>query len=243
LSPSVLYRISNVSAITARVDYQDVDYDEAFFGLLTDYTDARLSLSYSRAFSQRNTAIVGATYRTFETADSFSSVDGIGFNIGFDRRLSETMRFRAKAGLEDTELVGADNELAWVADVSLSRQLETISLLAQYRRSVNASGSGQLGARDSINFSFSRELNDKITAGLGARIYSTKAVNETAAAFDDRDYVQLRSQFTWNLSEVFSVQAEYRYTVLDRELLGESSNSNEVTLWLSYQPRPVIRSR
>lgn len=243
LSPSVLYRLSNVSSITGRLDYQDVDYDEAFTGILTDYTDARLSLTYSRAFSQRNTAIIGATYRTYETADNFSSIDGVGFNIGFDRSLSETTRFRAKAGLEDTELIGADNELAWVADVSLSRQLETISLLAQYRRSVSASGSGQLGARDSINFNFSRELSDKVTAGLGARIYSTKAVNDTAALFDNRDYVQLRSQFIWSLSEVFSVEAEYRYTVLDREQLGESSNSNEVTIWLTYQPRPVIRSR
>lgn len=243
LSPSVLYRVSSLSAVTARLDYQDVDYDEAFAGILTDYTDTRLSLSYSRAFSQRNTAIVGATYRTFETDDSNSSVDGIGFNIGFDRRLSETTRFLAKAGLEDTELIGADNELAWVADLSLSRQLETISLLAQYRRSVSASGSGQLGARDSVNFNFSRKLNDKITAGLGARIYSTKAVNQTAAAFDNRDYVQLRSQFIWSLSEVLSVEAEYRYTVLDREQLGESSNSNQVTIWLTYQPRPVIRSR
>lgn len=243
LSPSVLYRLSNVSAISARVDYQDVDYDEAFIGILTDYVDTRLNLTYSRAFSSRNTGIIGATYRTYDTDDNVSSVDGVGFNIGFDRRISQTTRLRARAGLEDTEFVNADNEMAWIADISLSRQLETINLLAQYRRSVSASGSGQLGARDSINLNFTRDLNDRFSAGLGARIYSTNAVNRTAFDFDDRDYVQLRSQFTWRVTEVFSIEANYRYTVLDRASLGESSNSNEVTIWFSYQPRPVIRSR
>ena len=243
LSPSLLYRLSNVSAISARIDYQDVDYDEAFLDILTDYVDTRLNLTYSRAFSSRNTGIVGATYRTYDTDDNLSSVDGVGFNIGFDRRISQTTRLRARAGLEDTEFVDADNQLAWIADISLSRQLETINLLAQYRRSVSASGSGQLGARDSINLNFTRDLNDRFSAGLGARIYSTSAVNETVRDFDDRDYVQLRSQFTWRVSEVFSIEANYRYTVLDRESLGESSNSNEVTIWFSYQPRPMIRSR
>ena len=242
-TPSLRYRLSSISALTARVAYQDVTYDDIFTNILTDYTNARLSLAYSRAFSPRNTAIVGASYRTFEAEGTPGSVDGIGFNLGFDRRLTETTRFRATAGLEDTEIINASNELAWVADLSLSRELETISLLAQYRRTVSASGAGQLGSRDSINFNFTRDLSDKVSAGLGARVYATNAVNDTAQNFDDQDYVQLRSQFTWNVTEVFSIEANYRYTILDRETRGESSNSNEITLWFSYQPRAIVRSR
>ena len=243
IAPSILYRISDISALTARMDYQDVTYDEAFAGLLEDYSNSRLSLSYSRAFSPRNTAIIGASYRKFDTSSSLKTVNSVGFNIGFDRRFTQNTRFRAVAGLEDTELVNAESEVAWVADVSLYRQLETTTLLAQYRRSVSASGVGQLGARDSINLNFSRDLNDTITAGLGARVYVTSAVNSTSQTFDDQNYVQLRSQFIWKLSEVFSLEADYRYTFLDRESLGESSNSNQISIWLNYQPRPMIRSR
>jgi hypothetical protein len=243
IQPSILYHISDVSALNARMDYYNVDYDEAFAGLLNDYTNNRLTLSYSRAFSPRNTAILSASYRTFETEASTETTDGVGFTVGFDRRFTETTRLRAMVGLEDTELVGASNEISWVADVSLSRQLETTMLLAQYRRSVSASGVGQLGSRDSVNLNFTRDLNDTISAGLGARVYVTRAVNTTAQNFDDHDYVQLRSQFIWNLSEVFSIEANYRYTFLDRESLGESSNSNQVTIWFNYMPRPMIRSR
>jgi len=243
LQPSILFRVSDVSALNARMDYYDVRYDEAFRGTLTDYTDNRLTLSYSRAFSPRNTAILAASYRKFETASSTESVDGVALNVGFDRRFTETTRLRAMVGLEDTELVGADNEMSWVADVSLFQQLETTTLLAQYRRSVSASGVGQLGARDSVNLNFTRDLNDTITAGLGARVYVTSAVNTTSQNFDDHDYVQLRSQLIWNVSEVFSVEADYRYTFLDRESLGESSNSNQITIWFNYVPRPMIRSR
>ncbi|MGI9205505.1 MAG: hypothetical protein ACR2Q3_15935 [Woeseiaceae bacterium] len=243
LTPSVRYQLSNVSNLNARVDYQDVDYDDVFEGIYTDYTDTRLNLSYSRAFSARNTGILAATYRSYDTGDDSESVDGVGFNLGFERRISETTQIRATAGLEDTELIGADSEIAWVADVSLSRQLETINLFAQYRRSVAASGTGQLGARDSINFNFTRDLNDKITAGIGARVYVINPLIDTGQVFDEQDYVQLRSQLVWNVSEVFSVEANYRYTFLDRDLLGEASNSNQITIWLNYRPRPVIRSR
>lgn len=243
ISPSILYRLSDVSSVTARISYQDVDYAESFAGILTDYTDTRMNLSYGRAFSPRNTAILRATYRTYESAGGASSVDGYGFNLGFDRRITENTRFRALAGIENTELLDGDTEASWVADVSIYRQLETTTLLAQYRRSINSSGAGQLGARDSINLSFRRDLNDTITAGLGARIYSVGAVSGSSQNFNDQNYVQLQSLLTWNLSEVFSIDAEYRYTFLDRESLGESSNSNEITIWFNYRPTPMIRSR
>ena len=186
---------------------------------------------------------MGATYRTFQADDGSPSVDGMGFNIGFDRRITETTRFRATAGLEDTDVINDESEVAWVANVSLFRQLETTTLLAQYRRSVSASGVGRLGARDSFNLNFTRNLTDKISAGLGARVYTTTALKDIGNNFDERNYVQLRSQFTWYLSENFSLEANYRYTFLDRESLGESSNSNQITLWLTWQPNPYIRSR
>jgi len=39
------------------------------------------------------------------------------------------------------------------------------------------------------------------------------------------------------------LEANYRYTFLDRSTLGESANSNNVTIWLDYRPTPIIRSR
>lgn len=243
LIPSFLYRFSDVSAIDARVDYNDVRYDEAFQGQLTDYADTRVSLAYRRSWTPRNTAILAATYRNYQTDQGNNETNGVGFNVGFDREISQTTRFRATAGLEDTEVANNDSEVDWVANISLSRRLETTTLLAQYRRSITASGSGRLGARDSINLNFTRDLNERISAGIGARVYATNAIGDSFTGFDERSYVQLRSQFTWHLSPVFSIEANYRYTFLERESLIESSNANEITVWFTYEPLPIIRSR
>lgn len=242
VTPSLLYRLSSTSAIGATVNYQDVRYDNSFAGLLTDYTDARLDLTYRRSWTPRDVAILEGTYRTYQTDLGDNEVNGVGFNVGFDRTVSETTQFRATAGLEDTEVGASDSEVNWVADVSLVRQLQTITLLAQYRRSISSSGSGALGTRDSINLNFRRRLNDLISAGIGARVYSTKPVDQSLT-FDSRDYVQLRAQFTWHISQVFSIDANYNYTFLDRELLSESANTNQISLWFNYAPLPIVRSR
>lgn len=243
LAPSLLYHFSDVSAISARLDYWDVRYDEAFQGQLVDYVDTRLNIAYRRAFTPRNTGILAATYRNYQTDRGTNETNGVGFNVGFDRNITETTRFRATAGLENTEVANNDNEVDWVANVSLARRLETTSLLAQYRRSISASGSGRLGARDSINLNFTRDLNERISSGIGARVYQTTGINSGIVAFDERSYVQLRSQFTWHLSQTFSIEANYRYTWLARESEIESSNANEITIWFSYEPQPMIRSR
>ena len=242
LTPSLLYRLNDISALSARLNYQDVRYDEAFAGVLTDYTDSRLNISYRRSWSERNIAILGATYRKYQTDQGDNEVDGIGFNVGFDRAISQTTQFRATAGLEDTETSATDSEVSWVTNISLVRQLQTTTLLAQYERSISASGSGALGARDSINLNFTRRLNDLISAGIGARVYSTNSVDK-ALTFDERDYVQLRAQFTWYISPVYSIDANYRYTFLNRAALLESANSNQITLWFNYRPLPITRSR
>jgi hypothetical protein len=50
----------------------------------------------------------------------------------------------------------------------------------------------------------------------------------------------LQTLFTWYLSEAFVIEADYRYTVLDRSnAIGERSNSNRVGLWFVYQPNTI----
>jgi hypothetical protein len=130
-----------------------------------------------------------------------------------------------------------------VGSISLSRELQTIRLFAEYRRTISGGGGGALTARDMVNLNFTRDLNDRISAGIGVRAYTTTALEEGIRTIDERDYVQLRATLVVNLSPTFSVQTDYRYTVLDRELVGESANSNNIMLWLNWRPRPFSRSR
>ena len=199
-------------------------------------------MCFARAWSPRNTLILTGTYRQFEE-DGGDELTGAGLSAGIERTLSETTRFRAVVGVEDTDPGTVESEANWVANVSLTRHLQTITMLAQYRRTISGGGGGNLSIRDSINLNFSRRLSERISAGLGVRAYQTNALSDAIATFDERDYIQLRSQFTWHLTQTWSLEANYRYTFMNRRALSESANSNNVTIWLNYRPTPTVRSR
>jgi hypothetical protein len=241
--PSFKYRLSDVSEASLTVDFIDVRYDDIFLGLLTDFTDTRANLTYRRKWSARNAVLLNGTFRNYRTNQGLNQVKGIGFNVGFERALTESSYFRAIIGAEETEISNNATDLNWVANVSYVRRRETTTLLAQYRRTISASGSGALSIRDSFNLNFTRRLSDLISAGIGARIYATNPVEVAISSIDERDYVQLRAQLIWHLSSAFSVEANYRYSFLDRVSLGESANYNQVTLWLNYIPTAFVRSR
>jgi hypothetical protein len=150
---------------------------------------------------------------------------------------------RLIVGLENTDVIGGNSEIDPVGEITLTRRLETIKLLAQYRRVVSGGGTGNLTARDIININFTRELNERVSAGIGVRAYSTKSRQEGVGTLDERDYVQLRAQVVWNLSRTFSFEANYRYTVLDRVNLGESANSNNITFWMNWRPSGYSSAR
>ena len=242
LYPSYTYDISDVSTVGFDILYSDVAYDRQFAGLLNDYTNARANLNFGHSWSARSTAVYGVTARRYE-ADGSEAVSGYGINGGFETLLSEKTTLRMIVGLENTETFDGDGEIDPVGEITLIRRLETIRLLAQYRRVVSGGGTGSLTARDMININFTRDLTELVSAGIGVRAYSTKSRIEGAGTLDERDYVQLRAAVVWNLSRTFAIEANYRYTVLDRVNLGESANSNNVTVWFNWRPSGYSSAR
>lgn len=244
ISPRWTYRFSGVSSIVTDLSYLTAGYEETDDVLtLFDFTDIRLRIGYRRNYSERNSGVFSISARDYDT-DRFAG-DQKSYEIAgsFIRRLSETTQFRARFGIESLkqENVGIPTlsiDPQSTAEISLSRQLKTIRLLAQYRKRVNASGRGNLTSRDELNLRFSRDLNDRVTVGLGARAYKTETVS---GIFNEQDFVQIRGQVVWRISRAFSMQADYRNTVIDRGLVDGAADSSQFTLWLSYQPNPVGR--
>jgi hypothetical protein len=235
------YQWSDISTVRAEVDYSDVGYDDVFAGLLVDYTDARLNLNYRRKFSRVNSALVTATARRYDADNARGVITGYGLMAGFDYNLSQKTRVKAMFGIEDAEQSGSQIDPEPVATVTLSRNLQTIRMFAQYRRSISGGGGGGVSLRDSFNLNFVRDLSERIDAGLGVRAYRTSGADDTTS-IDDRNYVQLQSTFLWYLSKSFAVEMDYRYTVNDRsETFGGRSNSNNVVLWFVYQPNTIPR--
>jgi hypothetical protein len=241
LSPGWSYKVSNVSVISADLDYFDVQYEDEVTGVLSDYTDARLNVNYARGFSNVNTALFTVTARRFDTAARSRDITGYGALAGLEHDLSEKMTVTAMIGLEDVDRPGAETDPEVVGNVTLRRDLETIRMFARYRRAIIASGGGNLTIRDSFSLNFRRRLNERIMAGLGVRAYHSEGI-DAATSIDDRNYIQLQSTFRWYFSTSMVIEASYRYTISDRgATVGERANSNQVNLWFVYQPRTEPR--
>ena len=245
IMPQWNYNFSEKSAFAARLRYTDVDYDDLFFvGALTPYSDLRFDASLMRGFSARTRGYIRASARSYEPDNAGVDVDGFAFNVGFDRDLTETTRFRAEVGVEETEPSGGESDSNAVWDINVVKNAETVTLLAQYRRTMNGSGGGRVTARDSFNLSVRKQFfPERLEGGLGVRAYTQERLSSDPGIIDERDYVQFRAQLTYALSRTFSVQGDYRYTYIDRSATAGSDNSNAIILWLIYRPTAMTTSR
>jgi hypothetical protein len=245
--PQWRYRFSEKLGFDASVSYTDVDYDESLAGFFVPFSDARVEVSLYRRFTPRTRWHIKAGARSYEPESDIVNeavdIDGAAVNVGFDTRLTETFRFRAEVGVEETEPDGAESESEVVWNINLVKRLETGSFMAQYRRGVNPGGSGRVSLRDSFNLSFTRPFSERFRLGLGVRAYTT----EQLTGDDDRDYIQFRARLTYAILRTFSIEADYRYTYQDRSEfanIGDTSgDSNGIILWLIYQPRTITTSR
>ncbi len=244
--PRWTHRFSSVSTLDTELRYVGVDYDEPQGNVsLFGFDDAHIALRYRRTFSSRNVGIFEVSARDFDSERIGGDRQTYAFNVGFTRSLSETSQMRALVGIESIEQedfggVSGTTETQPVYDLTFIQQLETVRLLAQFRQRVNSSGQGVLTRRDEINLRFTRSLTETFSAGLGVRAYANETIAGTAL---EQDYVQLRGQISWQLTRAFSIQADYRHTIIDRDIVEGAADSNQFTFWLSYQPNPVRRDR
>jgi len=241
-APYWQYQFSQLSSIGAGIDYFDTQYDDVFAGILSDYSDTRLNLTYRRSLSNVTTGLISLTGRRYDSDELIDDIDGYGIRAGIEHALSQKTKFTAAIGMEDTDRLDAGSDSDVVGSATLTHNLETIRLWARYQRSINASGSGIVSVRDSFNLGFRRRLSEKLSAGLGVYAYKQgETIDDPSSVEDtDDDYVQLQSSFVWYLSRSFVIEADYRYTILDRgDDFGGRANSNRLNLWFIYQPKTI----
>ena len=229
------YQISDTSSFGATIRYEDANYVDQVVELLNDYSDLRLNLDYRRDVSAVTTLVYGGTVRDYESENADAGIKGYGIFGGFDRAMSSTIRMEARIGAEKTNTPDVKTDPEIVGSIGLTRKIKTINLFAQYRRSIQASGTRSLSIRDQISLNFRRRLSEKISAGLGVRAYKSRGFGD-GSSVDDRKYVQLLASVGWYLTPTITIETEYRYTVLNREGINEGSNSNRVNLWFTWQP-------
>lgn len=243
LRPAWTYRMSGKSSMTLSLDLKDVTYEDVFLDILTPYTDDKLNLSFSRALSNRTSGVIALTGRNVENDDERFEFESFNAQVGIEHAVSEKTELRAMVGAEDIDFVSdsVEDSTEFVADFSVIRQLETINVLARFRRHVSANGTSIPNLRDSFDLIFNRRLSDKITASVGARAYQTEAI--TGSSIRGREYIELSGKVGWFFTPTFYGELKLTHTINDRgSLLAESADSNRINIWLTYRPNSPDRS-
>jgi hypothetical protein len=197
-------------------------------------------LSWTQAFSTRTKWYIRAGAGRFERDIPGlllpDEVDGLGVNLGIERGLTETTRFRAEVGYVETEPKDGESDSDAVWDINLIRNLETVNLLAQIKRSVNSDGDGRLTLRDSFNLSVTNQFSERLGGGLGIRAYTTDKLSSDTIPFEERDYAQVRATLSYALTRSFLIEGDYRYTFMDRSLIPDNAKSNAIIIWFTWEP-------
>jgi hypothetical protein len=236
LAPRWSYQTGEKSTIRLGASYLDTAYDENLLGTLRDFTESRGQASFEYNSTQRNTVGLSGYYRKNEFQGITNTLSGYGSTLDFNRSISETTRIKLAIGFDSTEDLTGEKQTNPIGSISLVRNLQTSRLLASYRRTVTASGSGKLSVRDSVNLNYTYNFSEKFSIGTGLSAYQTRALVEDIVSFDERDYLQFRMLFSWNLTRVFAIDLDYAYTNIDRASLPSDADSNLVNLWLRYSP-------
>lgn len=242
VSPQWNYEISERTSLAINAEYLDVSYDGVVISDFVDYSDVRIKGALVKALTERTSAYVGVGARKFDNKVSNSDYDGVSAGIGMRSNISETTRIQAEIGYEDAELKSTgQSDSAVVANVSLVRNFQTVRFLMQLRRTVSPSGNGRVSERDSINFNIRKKFSERVSAGLGLRSSTTEDIVNTTQSSGERDFLQLRAQLDVAISRSFSVEANYRYTNIDRPQADGAADSNSFTLWLVYRPTAIVK--
>ena len=242
VAPSWRYELTERMALRSGFTYTDTTYEQSAVSPLRDYTDSRVNLGLAREFTPRTEGYISATARRYES-DVGRDVDGVGLRVGIETDLSETTQFQAEIGVEDSDSEQAgltESNSNIVANVNVRRRLETITMLAQYRRDLSAGGSGRVSARDSLNLSLKKQFTERVAGELGLRAYQTEGVGGQAVTFEERDYSQLYAGMTVALSRTVLLEADYRYSRVDRTSFEGTADSNNIILWLVYKPTEIL---
>lgn len=244
IAPNWSYRTSERTLVRLGGTFVDTAFDEVEGLPSNDFTTGLVNGAFEVDVSERDTIGLYGYYRNNDfNAGNRGDVTGSGFGLRYRREVSEKLEFATAIGVDRTEIASGQEPSTPVGEISLVRRFETGRLTASYQRTVGGSGRAVISERDAINLSGRRKLSERLTIGLGIRAYRTTALEDVqAAAIDERDFIQLGALFAWRFTQTFSVEADYRLSVLDRDnfdtglIPTSSATSNRFILWLRYSP-------
>ncbi len=241
VEPGWSYLLSPVDQIVVRGDYRNVNYhtDEK-----TDYQYLGPAIDYNRQLNEleRVSFTIGAT-RFIPDRPGDDYTDTINTLVGYTYTPSELFTIGGGVGLAYSmrhEEPGRDSEeLGYRVKFNMRYVMsDQTSARASLSHDTEPSGDGDQVVRNRVTIGLDHRLTPLTTARLNLDYADNVDVlgeqSETSDEDGDSRYTSVRPAIAWQLTEDWSLEAQYRFRYRLFEDDDESASSNAVFLTLQY---------
>lgn len=263
LRPSWSYVLTERDRLSLDADLSAVDYESVPGGGYVDYRFAVANAALGHALTERDT-VSGIVYLSRYDRDVLDSVtDSIGFQVGYERELTETLTGYAAFGMVRSEftsdplrffvigpggvpLVGPDgrpvvievsnDSTDWgqLINLRLKQRLYEGEWSLEATRNLSPTGDGVLVTRDEVRADYTHRWTERLSGRLG--VFAFKDESSTSRVqVADRDYARLELGVSYRLTPYWTVSGRYAYRYEKYDTVDDPADSNAVWVTLAWQ--------
>lgn len=236
------YLFTEKNGITGGVDYRQVDYQSDAF---QDYSFVTGYGGWINQWSERTRLRLQGYFSRYINDDGNIDVesDTLGFQAGFDSKLSERLSTAALIGWANTDtsfksntVVPPDDDSAGSVLVqgSVSYREERYQLDAKVMSEPSPTGNGTLYARHTLDLAYRYQLTERSRFDLGLTVGQQSAVDD--GINNDRDWARIVLRLDYRIAENWYVAGRYQYSYQDLQQATGDAYSNAIFLSLIFEP-------
>lgn len=238
IAPSFSHQLTEQDSVSINGSYSERDYSTSDF---SDNDTVSITGGWNHVFTERLTGGLSATVSNYQAdALTFSSDDDTyGLSATAEYALSELWQLNGQAGIRrlnserkfTSGFKESDNSSGGTVDFSATRTGEIDTFTIGLSRGLIPSSTGDVNEQDRIHLAYSRNISDRLTAGL------TASYQETTSALDSgsekRENINVSPSLRWQLERNVGLNLAYVYREQQRDS-APTVDSNAVSLTLTY---------
>lgn len=239
IEPGVVHRLSEKDSLGLSLRHIERSYDSDDF---IDNESDSVAVTWEHQINRRWTTIIDTSisrYQADNTGINTTETDYSNITTGLVYQASEATSLDISIGYFNAEqqqsllvgpaLVITNQENSGVlASFGLISDQPVDDWRLQLNRGLYPSSQGDVEERDSVNFSYERQLTERSSAGVRAAYYDTKS------EINARKSTEVAPFYYFYLTPRLKLETSYRYRDFDRELDTVESNRVEAGMRYSF---------
>jgi hypothetical protein len=232
---ALAYALNEVSNIDLEYQYQSTEYES---DNRVDRVTHRFRLPYSRWFNDRLDQLTLRPSYTKSKTENNRDIEYYNLSVGWMHIFSKTLRMNNFVGYGytvSTENGDRDRVSTGNADLSITQTAEIFSFRIGLRSYINLDAEGDLREVDRRYCTVRKWLTERVSARLDASVYINRPIDTYDSA--DSVYYDIKPQLSWELTENFSLNTFYRYSLEEDRAISKNQDStrNIIEANLAFQ--------